>query len=203
MSSFVLFSALVLSSLHLDFEAPDPYLGWGFGVHETKREGTDKKNQQMWRLGMPLTFAHEDIDDLGRIEFLLLPEFSYHPEYIQLVLAAGPEQEINLGPRHRPFILMVGAQFGLFYSFLLDKKNFGEESGSGMSLIDRQGLGAVGNFYIGPHWGVFSGNSIGLNFATQLVAGKVSRHTIQTTFSRRLGWSAGVNLQFRFRDVYD
>lgn len=200
MTTFLLASSFLVFGINFELSKPDPYVGWAIGVSSSKgNEEASKKRQQMWSIGLPFSYAYQSFKDRGRIDLVFLPEISFHPEYLQLVLATGPEQEINLGPSHQPLLVVIGGQLGMKANALLQTKNYLDDGGGSMTPLKRMGVGFLGNFYVGPHWAVFGGQSLGLRFQTQLAAGVFPRHSIRSDFSRNLSWTMGAHLQFRFR----
>jgi hypothetical protein len=208
--SFLL-SLLLLGSSTYEWELPQPYVGFGMSVYKARSKPdftsqdedgnfvVNKSRQKAFKIGLPFVFLRSTSDSFGETKLLFLPEFSFDQNHLSLVLAVGPEWDINIGSYGSPLEFFYGIQGGAYYGFIVNDSGLPSKSGRiGLKNSERHEYAFVANSYFGPSFPFGNSKAFRLQFNLQLLLGSLTRHSYRTDFNDLTGLRAAVNAQLVF-----
>ncbi len=177
---------LVLISSPWQLQMPDPYFGFGIGLHpqwQVSRQGSNlvssKSRTKVFILGLPMELGTIETQNFRPMTLFVLPEVLFSTQVVNIILAVGPEMEIPLGYRQIPSHFVWGAQFGFVGGILL---------GDNRVVSQRQTLASALNLYIGPQFEFGESFALKLLFGGRIFYGVLQDDAFQASFSDNFGF---------------
>lgn len=193
------------------WEHPRPYIGLGAGIYKSRSKPDfssqdddgnfviSKSRQKYISLGLPMVFLRESSRVFGETAYLFLPEFSFDLNHLSLVLAVGPEWDMNIGSYGSPLEFFYGIQAGGYYGFIINDSGLASKTGQlGLKNSERHEYAFAVNSYFGPAFPFGRNYSFRLQFNLQLLVGSLTRHSFRTDFNDLTGMRGAVNAQLSF-----